>query len=81
MRVCLSYRVNTLINLHFGFSCNWQSNGVLSVLALMGELHLSWNLVPDKMEHTFQSYGINRKLNKRITNRLIGCHGFFEVVW
>ena len=46
MRVCLSHRVNMLINLHLGFSNNSQSNGVLSALVLMGESHLSWNLVP-----------------------------------
>ena len=46
MRVCLSHRVNTFINLHFGFNWNSQSNAALSVLVLMGELHLSRNLVP-----------------------------------
>lgn len=46
MRVCLSHRVNTFINLHFGFNWNSQSNAALSVLVLMDVFVVMCNLVP-----------------------------------
>lgn len=69
MRMHKSHRVNTLINLHFGFSCNWQSNGVLSVLALMGELRLSWNFVPCKLEQGSISSGTGFQISRNALPR------------
>jgi len=57
MRMYKSHRVNTLINLHFGLNCSSLSNSMLSVLTLMGELHLSWKLVPCYLESCSISIG------------------------
>ena len=57
MRVCWSHCVITLINLHFGLNCNSRSSSMLSVLTLMGKLHLSWKLVPCYLESCSISIG------------------------
>lgn len=69
MRVCLSHRVNMLINLHFGFNCNSQSNAALSVLALMGVFVVMWTLVPTNMEQGSISSGIRFQISRNALPR------------